>query len=268
MARPDAVTVFTEHDLRPPLVRPVLLKLGGSVLTDKSQECKFRRPAAKRLLGELKRAGTPAVLFHGAGSFGHPQAKRHQIGQRTARPDGVADVLAAIGRLHADIVAVAEDCGLKPLSFPLHQTVSSAGDDLDGLPVARLRRAIEEGYMPVIAGTLVRDDVLGWRVVSADEWLAVLAPELDARLAIFCSDVDGVLGADGVLDVVAPRELGRLADIVAKADDVTGAMMGKLERAFAVAACCPTWVISGTVRGRLQDLLKGKPVVGTRIETD
>lgn len=249
------------------MVRPVLIKLGGSILTDKAHEAKFRRPAAKRLLGEIQRSGVPAVLFHGAGSFGHPQAKRHRIGERTARPEGVAEVLASVGVLHSDLVDVAHDAGLRPLSFPLHQTLSSVGGDLDGMPVTRLRRAIEEGHTPIIGGTLVRDDAVGWRVVSADELMAALAPELSPRLAVFCSNVDGVYGADGVMPVVRPDDRSKVADVAAKGDDVTGAMAGKLERAFDVASCAPTWIINGDERSRLQDLLKGKSIVGTRIET-
>lgn len=248
------------------MVRPVLLKLGGSILTDKATEGKFRRPAAKRLVGELKRANVPAVLFHGAGSFGHPQAKKHGAGKRPLKPDGVSEILAAVGRLHAEVLQVAADAGLKPLSFPLHQTVTSEQGQLEDYPVQRLQRAIEEGHMPVLSGTLVRDEDLGWRVASADELMADLAAELNPRLALFCSDVDGVLGPDGVLPTVDPRILDAWHDAGGNGDDVTGRMAGKLERAFQVAAVCPTWILNGEVRGRLQDVLKGKTVPGTRVQ--
>lgn len=250
------------------MVRPVLLKLGGSVITDKATPGKFRRPATKRLLGELKRSGVPAVLFHGSGSFGHPPAKKHGAGSRPLKPEGVSEILAAANQLHADVVHVAQEAGLKPLSFPLHQTVTSEQGQLEDYPVQRLQRAVEEGYMPVLSGTLVRDMELGWRVASADELMADLASELSPRLALFCTDVDGVLGPDGLLPKASPAVLEHLWDAGGRGDDVTGRMAGKLERAFQVAAVCPTWILNGEVRGRLQDVLKGKAVPGTRIEID
>lgn len=250
------------------MVRPVLLKLGGSVITDKAAVAKFKRPATKRLLGELKRSGVPAVLFHGSGSYGHPPAREHGAGKRPLKPEGVSAILSAANLLHAEVCAVAADAGLKPLSFPLHQTVTSEQGQLEDYPVQRLQRAIEEGHMPVLSGTLVRDDELGWRVASADELLADLAPELDPRLALFCTDVDGVLGPDGVLERVTPAVLDDFYDAGGRGDDVTGRMAGKLERAFQTAAVCPTWILNGDVRGRLQDVLKGKPIPGTRIEID
>ncbi len=262
------MTVFLDEALPQSLVRPVLLKLGGSVITDKAGEAKFKKPACKRLLGELKRAQVPAVLFHGAGSFGHPAALRHGLGSKPAKPEGVAEVLAQVCKLHAEVLAVAQEQGLKPLSFPLHHTVSSAGGQLEDLPVARLLRALEEGYTPVLSGTLVRDAQLGWRVASADELMADLAPELDPRLAVFCSDVDGVMGPGGVMDSFGRADLDQLHPMESGGADVTGRMAGKLERAFEVAACCPTWILSGEERGRVQDVLKGKQVVGTRIEID
>ena len=243
-----------------------MLKLGGSVITDKSGHGKFRKPATKRLTGELAKVQVPCVLFHGAGSFGHPEAAKHALGRRQAKTEGVAEVLARAGALHAHVVEVAAAAGLKPLSFPIHLSAVSEGGRLHDLPVERIHRALEDGFTPVLGGTLVRDDEWGWRVASADEQMAELAHDLDPRLAVFCTDVDGVYGDGGVMAVCGPEHLDDLAVLGAQGDDVTGRMNGKLERAFQIAGCCPTWIISGEARGRLFDVLRGKPVLGTRIQ--
>src|SRR5688572_16169101 len=178
------------------MARPALVKLGGSILTDKSAESAFRRPAARRLLSEVAKANVPTVLFHGAGGFGHPQAARHRLGQAKAKPDGVSEVLAAVGALHAQVVSLAFEAGLRPLSFPLHQCARIEGGTLADLPVEAIGKGIEEGYTPVLHGTLVRDPALGWRVVSADELMEVLSAELTPRLAVFATNVDGVFDRD------------------------------------------------------------------------
>ncbi len=54
----------------------MLIKLGGSVITDKSQYRRFDKDAVSRLCREIAESGKQAVVVHGAGSFGHIVAKR------------------------------------------------------------------------------------------------------------------------------------------------------------------------------------------------
>lgn len=252
------------------MARPALVKLGGSLLTDKGKESSFRRPAARRLLSEVAKANLPTVLLHGAGSFGHPQAERHRIGQAKAKPDGVADVLAAVGSLSAQVVNLAQEAGLRPLAFPLHHLARMEGDVLADLPVDAIGKAVEEGYTPVLHGTLVRDDRLGWCVVSADLLMQELAPDLTPRLAVFATDVDGVFdrepGGAGARLLATVPATAAVAASAGVGSDVTGRMAGKLVSARAVAAHCPTLVLNGDVKGRLLDALKGKAVPCSRIE--
>lgn len=250
--------------------RPVLVKLGGALLTDKGAEASLRRNVARRLVGELAKAKLPTVLLHGAGSFGHPQALRHRIGQTRAKAAGVAEVLAAVGALHAEVVQLAADAGLSPLSIPLHALARREGDDLVEFPAADVAQALDEGHTPVLSGTLVRDSRLGWSIVSADESMAMLAAELQPRLAVFATDVDGVHERDPkqhpdapLLDQLRPNQVPRDAGGAA---DATGRMAGKLEHAFAVAQHAPTVILNGLVRNRLLDALKGKTVLGTRLQ--
>ncbi len=255
--------------------RPVLLKLGGSVLTDKASKPRFKKTVCRRILSEVAKMEVPVVILHGAGSFGHPLAKKYGIGQRSITPEaraGISETLAACGVLHAEVVQAAQEAGLRPISVPLHMLSQSQGGELVDLPTDELARLIDEGFAPVLSGTVIRDDRLGWRVVSADELMAALAPDLTPRLAVFATDVEGVYDKEPAKPgaVVQPiLTLDGLNDIDAaggRGDDVTGRMRGKLERAFAVAAECPTWIVDGTVRGRVQDVLKGKVVPGTRIQ--
>mgnify|MGYP001618079818 CR=1 FL=1 len=251
------------------MARPALVKLGGSLLTDKAEESSFRRPSTRRLLAEVAKANLPTVLLHGAGSFGHPQAARHRLGEAKAKPDGVSEILAAVGALAAQVVSLAHEAGLRPLAFPLHQAVRVEGHGLADLPFEGIGRAIEEGYTPVLHGTLVRDPTLGWRVVSADELMQELAGELTPRLAVFATNVDGVFDRDPA-DPAArllTKVNGQVSPGAAGAgSDVTGRMAGKLARARAIAAHCPTLILNGEVRGRLLDALKGKPVPCSRVE--
>ncbi|MBC8074824.1 MAG: amino acid kinase, partial [Chloroflexales bacterium] len=61
-----------------------LVKLGGSVITDKTGQQIADLPLIQRLANELRAAratnpALPVIVGHGSGSFGHPVAARHGI---------------------------------------------------------------------------------------------------------------------------------------------------------------------------------------------
>src|SRR2546426_12448298 len=62
-------------------VAMLLVKLGGSVLTDKTRLRTARRAAIRRLASELAAVRQSLVVVHGAGSFGHILAHRHTLNQ-------------------------------------------------------------------------------------------------------------------------------------------------------------------------------------------
>ncbi|MBU0623767.1 MAG: kinase, partial [Candidatus Thermoplasmatota archaeon] len=57
----------------------ILVKLGGSVITDKSKLRTFRSSSCSRLARELRPARSGLTLVHGAGSYGHIEAKKHGL---------------------------------------------------------------------------------------------------------------------------------------------------------------------------------------------
>jgi len=258
------------------MARPVLVKLGGSILTDKEKEATFRRGVASRLMTEIAKAKVPTVLLHGAGSFGHPMVARSGIGSGamdSVRAQAVSETLASLADLEGRVLAAATAAGLRPVPVPLHLGVRyDAGDTLSELPVTEIQELLADGWTPVLHGTLVRQPRFGWKVLGADRLMAELAGGLAPRLAVFASDVDGVLSADPKQDPGAQLvpELSGADPQPARSGgrgwDVTGRMEGKLAHAFTVARSCPTLMLNGLERGRLLEALRGKTVIGTRIK--
>ena len=77
----------------------ILIKLGGSVLTDKTKKQVLRADVLTQLISEIKAFRSThrskLILAHGAGSFGHEAAKKYRTkeGLTTARSlYGMADV--------------------------------------------------------------------------------------------------------------------------------------------------------------------------------
>lgn len=257
------------------MARPVLLKLGGAILTDKEKEGSFRRGVASRLAQEVAKAKVPTVILHGAGSFGHPAVARSGIGAGaidSGKAQAVGDTFAGLAELEWRVLAAASLAGLRPVAVPLHLAVRyDAGGGLSELPAQEIIDLLADGWTPVLHGTLVRHPRVGWQVLGADRLMAEFAALLSPRLALFASDVDGVFSADPKTDPAATllRQLSRHTAPTVRSGgagwDVTGRMAGKLEHAFTVADVCPTLIVNGLVRGRVLDALRGKDVVGTRV---
>ncbi|MCA1811179.1 MAG: hypothetical protein LC623_04100, partial [Halobacteriales archaeon] len=237
---------------------PVLVKLGGSLLTDKARDMTLREEVAKRVVGEVAQARRPVVLLHGAGSFGHPFVKRFGIGEPpfdAAKRVGVAQTFAGLAYLAAEVLGLAAEAGLRTVPVPLHLEQVKRGSLPK--PVAdTVKDLLLDGFTPVLHGTLVRDDDLGWRVLSADEALAGLAARLKPASCVFATDVDGVHARDPKQFPDAPllpvvRANTPLAGRGGAGADATGRMEGKLEHARAAARHAPTLLVNGLAPGRL-----------------
>lgn len=253
---------------------PVLVKLGGSLLTDKSRDMTLREEVAKRVVAEVGQARRPVVLLHGAGSFGHPFVKRFGIGTPpfdASKRVGVSQTLAGVAYLAAEVLGLANEAGMRTVPVPLHLEALKRG----ALPKSvsdTVKDLLSDGFTPVLHGTLARDDDLGWRVLSADEALAQLAARLKPASCVFATDVDGVHARDPKQFPDAPLlPVVRASNAPAAAKggsgaDATGRMEGKLLHARAAAKHAPTLLVNGLAPGRLMAALQGRPVVCTRVE--
>ena len=59
----------------------ILLKLGGSLLTDKDKPNSIRKDVVKSAIQQIINADEKIILIHGGGSFGHPLAKKYNISE-------------------------------------------------------------------------------------------------------------------------------------------------------------------------------------------
>lgn len=250
------------------MTRPAIVKLGGSVLTDKGQLKTPRKGALPRLADELADVAGPLVLVHGAGSYGHVRSERFDLarGDRAASPRQAARVHADIEALHADLLDALAEAGLAPASLPPFPIARSREGALEHLDTDPFGAALERGFLPVTRGDVVPDAVQGFAPVSGDALLARLARPLDCRLAVFATDVPGILDEAGdVVRRVGPdqaRGLGAGAD----PPDVTGGMAAKAAHAADLAEDgVPVRVVDGTAPGRIRGALEGDPVTGTLV---
>src|SRR5512143_4159265 len=99
----------------------ILIKLGGSLITDKSKPFTSRESVIKRLGNEIKRSKrTDIVLGHGQGSFAHIPAARYQtqlgiINDKSVM--GMAEVSEMAKRPNTILTRTFLKIGLPAISF-------------------------------------------------------------------------------------------------------------------------------------------------------
>ena len=62
----------------------VIVKLGGGLITDKSEYKQVRRDrvdAVSAVIRELRNCGHSVIIVHGAGSFGHLEARKWRLSE-------------------------------------------------------------------------------------------------------------------------------------------------------------------------------------------
>ncbi|MFW6436250.1 MAG: isopentenyl phosphate kinase [Halococcoides sp.] len=206
----------------------IVLKLGGSVITDKAAPETVDEATLDRLATTIGDRDDPLVVVHGGGSFGHHHADRHGVsstdGTRSAQ--AIREIHAAMGRLNDAVVSAlaAADVPAVPIR-PLSAATRNEGLDLS---VAPIRGLLDEGFVPVLHGDVVGHAGRGATIVSGDALVAALAPALDADRVGLCTGVPGVYDSEGrVIETI--DDPGAVESLAGSAEtDVTGGMTAKV----------------------------------------
>lgn len=248
----------------------VLVKLGGSVITRKREVEKLRPKVLARLARELADIhDRRVVLLHGAGSFGHPGAKRFGLAlppaagtSGTERVRGAAIVAAEVRRLHLAVLRELVHAGAAPFSVPMSTHARNRAGQLAYLDPSPVRDALDGGFLPVTFGDVVRDETWGSSILSADTIAVALVPPLGVKRVVFVSDVEGIFkGAPGprrtVVREVTAETIAALRPPSGR-PDVTGGIRGKATAMLAIAAAgADAGLISGLSDGAVARAIRG-----------
>jgi isopentenyl phosphate kinase len=254
----------------------LLVKLGGSVLTDKSRLRTPRRATIRRLASELASVRQDLLVVHGAGSYGHILARRHKLnegGLSSSKRIASSRIQQDVKELDGIVVNAFLSAGIP--AIPIAPSTVLTLDD-GTVATADLTPFLEfssMGFTPVTFGDVVRDLRRGIAVCSGDVMMLELARAFRPDRAIFATDVDGLFTADpkrrrdaSLLETARPEDLNRIQFSSASRTDVTGSIEGKVRRMFEIAdhvdECL---IVNGNVKNRVRDALRGRRVVGTRV---
>ncbi len=253
----------------------LLVKLGGSVLTDKARPRTPRRAAIARLTRELAGSGEDLIVVHGAGSFGHILAARYRLNGPASptKAKGAAVVQRDVKFLDGLVLDGLLDAGLAPVAIAPSAVLRLENGAIADFDVAPFAEYGAQGFTPVTFGDVVRDRTRGVAVCSGDLLMLELACRLRPKRAVFVADVDGLFTADPkrrktarLLETVHEEDLASIEMGRAAGSDVTGGIEGKVRRMLEIAAHVDEClIVNGNVKNRVRDALRGRRVVGTRV---
>ncbi len=243
----------------------VVIKLGGSLITDKRVQNSSRDDVLRRLGEEVALAlsrGARLLLTHGSGSFGHFAAARHEVDGRL-NAHGASEVQQAAHALHFRVMRALRDGGVNAFTIS-PGTMFLGGDVQTTVP---LERALSQGLLPVLHGDVVMDEKLGCRVLSTEEVvIGLVRGGVPIKQALWLGVTDGVYDENGSvigrIDNAGSATFGGESDGV----DVTGGMRHRVESAIQLAKLgVPSLIANGNEQGLLGDFLDGKKVRGTTV---
>ncbi len=262
------------------LSKPTVLKLGGSVITNKEKPLTPNLSAIKRLTSEISKANfSPLVIVHGGGSFGHPVAKQYEINEGYKGPSqviGFAKTHQAMTRLNKLLVDSLINHNVPAVAVSPSSCVITKSGRIQSMEERPLIKMLEMEFVPVLYGDAVIDSETGFAILSGDQLVSFLALRLTADRIILGVDVGGLYTTDPKTDSsarllrhVTLEELKSLQHKIerTRATDVTGGMLGKiLELTPSVERGIRAMIVNATISKRIYCALNREKVVGTIID--
>jgi isopentenyl phosphate kinase len=247
-------------------VRPIVLKLGGSLLTHARREGVFSRRRTRRLAEELAAFRGPLVVVHGTGSFGKPPARRYRYltGRlRKERVPVVCKVEGCLDRLRGSILDELRRAGVRAVGVSPATVFECRAGAIARCETWPLIKLLQRGLTPVVSGGILPDDPAGFAVCSSDDMASALAVALPGRRLVFATDARGSLSGARSILIGGAKDLAWLP---ADRSDVSGGMRGKLEAARGPVRCgIETLIVNGNRPNRVRDALAPVPVHATRL---
>lgn len=261
---------------------PVLLKLGGSLITDKGRPFAHRQDVIDRLSREVHEARaekkTSLVLGHGGGSYPHRPAAEYRTNEGVRGAEsyrGIALVQDAASRLNRIVVSSLINAGENAISLQPSASAMCRRGEIEEMYLRPLGEILKMGMLPVFYGDVALDLEQGCCIISTESILRHVAGKAGAERIVFAGITDGVFDRDPTRDKNARQipEITRenfesVREMLGGSGsmDVTGGMLHKVEEALALAERgISVQVINGLVPGNLRDALLGKTVKGTVI---
>jgi len=265
--------------------RLTVIKLGGSIITDKTRERTPNIKAMRTLVSELKEylgeTRERLIVVSGGGSFPHPVAKEYHLkkGIRRAHEHGIefekalwglskcANEASAINHILWEEFLRQE---LPALSFRPSSIMTTRKGKVTSFHTEPLKELLELGVVPLLYGDVVFDEVQGNAIASGETIILELARCFTTSRVIMCANVDGLFTKDPrehkdaeMIETFSEELMNDGLDLtgIFKTKDVTGGMKHKVDTLAGLAKDgIPCVLCNGGVAGNLLKALRGEKV--------
>ncbi len=241
----------------------ILIKLGGSIITNKQRPMTANVPAVRLIATHLRRVREPYMIIHGGGSFGHYWSVKYDMHTKPDRYSikGVSVVKNSMVELNKLVLEAFLQSDLRPYCLP--PTDFIFGDKPMIKKIREIPKIARTGLVPVSYGDVMWFGKNKFYILSGDKIMGMLTKILKPRLAIFVTNVDGVYSdiKTGKLIREITTEKPTITDVNM---DVTGGMNRKIKEAMAMSKSgTDVFFVNGKIPQRIVSAIKGKEFEGT-----
>ena len=258
----------------------ILLKLGGSLLTDKNEPFSLRDNILESSLNQIIESKKSIILIHGGGSFGHPIAKKYQISQGLndsikGQIMGLSKTHEAMIKFNSIIINKLLDKGCSAISVQPSSIFVQDFNEIIFKSIDPIEKMLELGIIPVLYGDILLSWDSSFTILSGDQIILKLCEKIQKfkiSKVIFGIEEDGIYIKDNGNEKLALKlnsiELAnlKLAELDQKID-VTGGIKGKLETIKEILKFnIPVQIINGIKNNNILKALNNQYLECTSIE--
>ncbi len=241
----------------------ILIKLGGSIITNKEKPLSPRRKTIDTLVKSLKKISEPIIIVHGGGSYGHYWSVKYDMHTKERKYDlrGVAIIKNSMIELNKIILDSLLKNKLSPYCLP--PTDFMSGNKPISKKVKEIEKIAKSGMIPVTYGDALWYGQNKTFILSGDKIMTHLAKSLKPRLTIFALNEDGVY-SDLKSKKLIHELKGERPSISENKMDVTGGMTRKIEEASKIAKMgMNVFFVNGNKPERIVKAVKNNKFEGT-----
>lgn len=241
----------------------ILIKLGGSIITNKEKPLSARRKTIDNLAKSLKKIQEPIIIVHGGGSYGHYWSVKYDMHTKERKYDlrGVSIVKNSMIELNKIILDSFLKNKLKPYCLP--PTDFMTGNKPIPKKVKEIEKISKSGLIPVTYGDALWYGQNKTFILSGDKIMTHLAKILKPKLCIFALNEDGVY-SDLKSKKLIHELKGERPSISENKMDVTGGMTRKIEEASKISKMgMNVFFVNGNKPNRIVKAVKNRKFEGT-----
>ena len=265
--------------------RLYILKLGGSLITDKLREYTPRIDVIRRLAMEIKEGyidDYKLIIGHGGGSFPHVSAAKYKTSLGFIDEDskrGMSIVHYDALRLNMILLKEFLDAGLNVYTIHPSSISLSKRGKIVSIYIKPIIQLLQNDIIPLVYGDVGIDIIQGCSILSTEEIIRVLSIKLRKYyqpFIVMCGIVDGVYDKDPVkypeanfIHEVNRLNIRRILRYLGGSYgiDVTGGMRTKIKILYELAKYGVNSMILNCLKpGNLKSFLEGVEVKGTIVK--